>query len=301
MFYYSTRQHPELHPIDAMRAVFGPAEINAVDDIPLDFSVTALTLPSVRISVQESSPFKLKTSASDDIRLTFAEQVGACFKSGMEEVWLGDGDALIHPAESHTALTFSPARWHSVRISRAAIAPLVGSDAGWTLRRVAGNVPAIGLWRHYISGLLAPGGPGSAGLEAVVATHIRDLAALVVGANRDGAHEAMSGGVMAARFHAARRFIAENLLDPALTDETAAKALGISPRYLKKLFAREGGFYTYLTGQRLNFAYSLLTNPVHARTKVIDIAFQCGFTSLSTFNRQFKNRFGISPTEARPC
>jgi AraC-like DNA-binding protein len=167
------------------------------------------------------------------------------------------------------------------------------------MRHVPSSIPAIGLLRHYINGLLDPKSPGIAGLEAVVATHIRDLVALVVGANRDGAYQSKSGGVMAARFQMAQHFIAENLLDPSLTDKSVAMALGISPRYLKKLFSGEGGFSNYLVGQRLNFAYRLLTNPLHIRTKVIDIAFRCGFSSLSTFNRRFKNYHGISPSEAR--
>lgn len=305
MFRFSTRQSPDAPPVEAMRTIFGQMEVDALDSHPLDFSIRALSLPSVRISAQESSPFKYKGNASGvedgELRLSLSEHGGGNFNAAAGEVCLDDGDALIHPVGGSTGKIFGPLNWRSVSVSRAALVPLVRPDAMWKLRRIPSADPAVALLRHYIDGLLALNGSGIAvaGMEAVVATHIRDLAALVVGANRDGAEQVQSGGVMAARFQAARHFVAENLLDPGLSEETVAKALGISARYVKKLFAREAGFHSYLNGQRLDLAYSLLTNPLHVRTKVIDIAFRCGFSSLSTFNRGFKDRHGRSPSDAR--
>ena len=305
MFRFSTRENPDVPPAEAMRAIFGQMDVDTLDGHPLAFSVRGLSLPSVRISAQESGPFRYMGHAyradEGELRLSLSERGGGNFNAMAGEVCMAEGDALIHPVGGSTGEIFRPASWRSVSVSRAALAPLIKPDAMWKLRRVPSAHPGVALLRHYIDGLLAADGSGVAiaGLEAVVATHIRDLAALVVGANRDGAEQARSGGVMAARFQAARRFVAENLLNPHLTEETVAKALGISPRYVKKLFASQAGFHNHLNGQRLDLAYSLLTNPLHLRTKVIDIAFHCGFSSLPTFNRRFKDRHGLSPSEAR--
>ena len=50
---------------------------------------------------------------------------------------------------------------------------------------------------------------------------------------------------------------------------------------------------------RLQHAYRLLTHWRHRQRKVIDIAFTAGFTDLSYFNRSFRARFGMTPSDAR--
>jgi AraC-like DNA-binding protein len=66
------------------------------------------------------------------------------------------------------------------------------------------------------------------------------------------------------------------------------------------LFADEGASCkTYVDGQRLAHAYAMLTNPVWSGIKIIDLAFRCGFNDISTFNRQFRTRYGMTPSEAR--
>ncbi|MDO4475454.1 MAG: AraC family transcriptional regulator [Lachnospiraceae bacterium] len=83
-----------------------------------------------------------------------------------------------------------------------------------------------------------------------------------------------------------------------ITLEDAARHIGISKSYFSHLFKdyTEMTFIDYLTSERIRKAGSLLASSRH---KIIDIAFECGFTSISSFNRAFRKVKGISPTEFR--
>ena len=53
-------------------------------------------------------------------------------------------------------------------------------------------------------------------------------------------------------------------------------------------------FVDYLTKERIRLAESMFMTE---NMKYIDIAFECGFNSVSSFNRAFKKVKGISPRE----
>lgn len=69
-------------------------------------------------------------------------------------------------------------------------------------------------------------------------------------------------------------------------------------KYLGRLFLKETGisFHKYLMQLRLNKAESLL---LQSTNKIIDIAFDCGFNTVSYFNRAFKKKYGMTPKEYR--
>lgn len=95
----------------------------------------------------------------------------------------------------------------------------------------------------------------------------------------------------------AREFIAANHgEDLSLTD--VAKAVHMSTFYFCKQFKKATGlsFTNYLSRVRVEKAKELLLNP-HAR--VSEVAFECGFQSLTHFNRIFRKLLGESPTAYR--
>ena len=78
----------------------------------------------------------------------------------------------------------------------------------------------------------------------------------------------------------------------------AAKALLISESQLSHLFSckLKIGFRDYINSLRVQAAVELL---VTTRKPIGEIAFDCGFTSFSTFNRAFLKSRGITPREVR--
>jgi transcriptional regulator GlxA family with amidase domain len=50
---------------------------------------------------------------------------------------------------------------------------------------------------------------------------------------------------------------------------------------------------------RLQRVRMMLADPRRDLLKIVDIAIACGFNEVSHFNRQFRRRFGASPTQYR--
>lgn len=78
--------------------------------------------------------------------------------------------------------------------------------------------------------------------------------------------------------------------------ESVSSHCGLSLFYFSHLFKRitDITFYDYLTAYRLDLALDLLVN---SDKKILDIASECGFATVRTFNRSFKSFFGCSPSE----
>ncbi len=70
-----------------------------------------------------------------------------------------------------------------------------------------------------------------------------------------------------------------------------------SPEAFCRYFKKHMGitFVSYLTQVRIDVACLLLANNVEEKS-ISEIAYACGFTSVSSFNRMFKRHLGISPT-----
>ena len=83
-----------------------------------------------------------------------------------------------------------------------------------------------------------------------------------------------------------------------LTLEDVAAYSGFSKFHFSRLFKEYMNctFYDYLIGQRIKATEVLLTN---ADLSITDIALQAGFSSISTFNRTFKQKKGCTPGEYR--
>lgn len=91
-------------------------------------------------------------------------------------------------------------------------------------------------------------------------------------------------------------FIRENLADAALDVGTIARELGLSVRYVHKLFAGGPGVMQWVQEQRLQACRDELAR--RGTRAVASIAYSWGFACPSHFSRAFRRRFGISPSQA---
>ncbi|HVS76423.1 MAG TPA: AraC family transcriptional regulator [Steroidobacteraceae bacterium] len=85
-----------------------------------------------------------------------------------------------------------------------------------------------------------------------------------------------------------------------LTPAALAACSGISTRTVHRLFAASGTtFQDWLRERRLERCWVELSDRSRAGRSIADVAFSCGFNDLSTFNRAFRARFGMTPRAAR--
>jgi AraC-like DNA-binding protein len=91
-------------------------------------------------------------------------------------------------------------------------------------------------------------------------------------------------------------------LEPGLTIGGLADVLQIPEHRLRKLINRGLGyrnFAAFINDYRITEAKRRLSDPGLAREQIIQHAFSLGYASLAPFNRAFRERVGVSPTEYR--
>ena len=98
-------------------------------------------------------------------------------------------------------------------------------------------------------------------------------------------------------FNRALDYVSDNYMDDMTLDSLAAYA-GFSRYTLSRMFRQHTGatFTQYLNRRRVTMAEELLSS---SRMPVTQVALQCGFNSIATFNRVFREVRGCTPTQYR--
>jgi AraC-like DNA-binding protein len=108
------------------------------------------------------------------------------------------------------------------------------------------------------------------------------------------------GGVRAARLRAIKADIGRHFCEPGLSIDAIAMRHSVTPRYVRKLFHEEQTtFSDFVLFLRLERSRQLLRSPARAISTIASIAHACGFNDLSYFNRTFRRRYGLTPSEFR--
>ena len=92
-------------------------------------------------------------------------------------------------------------------------------------------------------------------------------------------------------------YVAKNFREK-ISLEQMAYDLGVSKYVLSRLFSKifHCNFTGYVNGVRLNYAISMLEG---TNKPITTICYDSGFESQRTFNRVFKDRYKVTPTEYR--
>ncbi len=87
--------------------------------------------------------------------------------------------------------------------------------------------------------------------------------------------------------------------DPALTVSTLARSIGVNPNRLSHCINRVYGsnFSQVLHDYRIRHFLARVEEGGLDQSNILQLATESGFPSKSTFNRVFKERFGVSPSE----
>ena len=95
-------------------------------------------------------------------------------------------------------------------------------------------------------------------------------------------------------------FCEENLHLPELSPRLVAEHFGLSVRTVHLRFQKiEQTFGQWLLEARLDACSRALRDPLQQTRHISQIAYGCGFNDLSYFNKTFRARFGMSPSQWR--
>lgn len=100
-----------------------------------------------------------------------------------------------------------------------------------------------------------------------------------------------------ARARAIRAYIDQTICSKRLNAKTICAQFNVSRSTLYRAFEEDGGIERYILGRRLEAALKALAFGPAARGAVTNAVETFGFCTTSYFSREFRRRFGFSPSE----
>jgi len=308
-FHISTAGFDGSKGIEEFRETFGRTilrlEMNPLNDTPLSLDMDVRVLPGFAMASGSMSPMQnshpTELIDNDDVVLTIMKPgAGQLRQAGREtDICAGEG-VLTANGEPATSAALMPSTVLNFRLSRSVLINDVVDLDDAVARVIPADNPALRLLLGYSSLLNDPQSFGTPELCRAFVTHMHDLAALALGAGRDAAATARLRGLRAARLQGIKSDIMENLTRSNLSIDAVALRQGLSRSYVSKLMASDGATFTdFVLDRRLAHAYRMLTNWRYAERKISEIALASGIGDLSYFNRTFRRRYGLTPSDVR--
>ena len=220
------------------------------------------------------------------------------------EVLQGGRSTIINPGEFAAYRSSDPYRLrlkdgfqqHVIQIPHAALFKRLPNIDSLTAQSVGADVGAAIYFS--IEKIIGLGTTSNDVMRAWLEDTVVDLIATGLASLEDGrAKLRASGQKILVR---ARHVIAKNCNRPDLSRDDVGAAVGVSVRRLNELFAAENSsIQSEIREARLQSICADLTDPRLTQVPVADIAFRRGIENAQHFSRQFKARFGQTPTSYR--
>lgn len=280
-------------------------DLEPLADVPLDVDLILQALPGLMMMTGRAHGSRnrrthetLAADPTDDLGLIV--NLSGPLRVGHQkgEFILGDGEAtLVGMGEVCDFTHLPPGDILALRIPRAQLAPHVSGIDDCCFRRIPTGTPGLKLLTDYVKVVQNAGGTN---VQHLIAHHVYDLLAVMVGATHDVAIAAEGRGVRAARLSAVKHDIVRNLEQPTLSIASLARRHALTERNIQRLFEHDGTTFTeYVLMQRLARAHRLLSDPRRDCDKISAVAWECGFGDLSYFNRVFRRHYGLAPSDVR--
>jgi AraC-like DNA-binding protein len=180
------------------------------------------------------------------------------------------------------------------------IAPRLGDSSSLVGRSIDSAKPELRLLTAYLNAVYQTAGLDDPKTKAVIGSQVLDMIIAVVGSADESVQAGAGRGVRAARFKLAMDEIRRRYSEPMLNGERLARSVGLSTRYVQLLFEENGStLSSEIMNERLKAARKALADPLNDGQKISEIAFRCGFSDLSYFNRAYRQKYGETPKAAR--
>lgn len=251
------------------------------------------------------------SEATDETRAVYAlvynhASLPITYRNGGREVCLDRGEATLLRFDQSLKARRQPSpdnEWRCVIIPRERLLGVVAHADDLVCKLLPADNEALGQLKRCLSVLFESGAPMlTERMAGCLDDQVFRLILAVLGEGREvaGRGSSAGSGVRSARRDAVLSEIANSYLDPALSVEIIAARLGLSRRYVFALLRESGtGFSDRVLEFRLQAAFAMLGDAERAALRISEVAYAAGFNEVSHFNRCFRRRFGMTPTDAR--
>lgn len=222
-------------------------------------------------------------------------------QNGRERL-LDAGDAIfLRGSERSVIQSRDTTRFTNISVPVESLVPVLPGVEDLSMTLVGRQDGLLGLLLGFVNLLQTGQRSFSDGLGDIAAAHVRDFITALAGAGPErGSPACERGGVRAARLRAIKADIGAHLHEPGLAIGALAMRHGISPRYVRKLLQEDGTtFSDFVLLLRLERSRRLLRGPGRDAGTIASIAHASGFGDLSYFNRAFRRRYGMTPSDVR--
>lgn len=280
------------------------ARFDPIEDDQFEQSMAVDRVGDVVIGERRGSPFKVSQFSGDnDLIAACLTLSGQCeWQSGThnDPVTLGPGSLIVFPLREACQMRFAEPTHHLFQAFPERLLaernPEWQNQARRPLDRSANPVHMLfdltqSLLQHG-DGLGAP--CRNAGGEMLVGLIASALAA------RDEGEGAASTRMRSFHLQRIRNYVLTHLCDPTLDAARIAEGVGLSVRYLHRLFASEPQhLMQWVMEHRLQRCHTALSSPAGAKLSIAEIAYANGFNDAAHFSRVFQKRFGLCPRDVR--
>ncbi len=285
-------------------AVFPGMTIRWPDERDAQASLQTRIFGDTRVTEIVSSPVRIACAphaqADASYHLVVHLAGGGRYQHVGRNVTQRPGDMMLLDPNLPIAATF-PSGVHAQvwDLPREALAPLLEQPRLAIGTRISGSEGLGAILAEYTRTLTQQVDRLDALTEGSLRMHLCGLVALALDTNR-AVWQSRSQSYRAARRQQVLTYVETHIRDHHLTAERAARDLGMSRRWFHALFEQDGeSFATWVARRRIGESRKLLDSPDYDHLSVAEIAFLQGFDSLSTFNRQFRAIYAMTPREAR--
>lgn len=310
-FRLSTDQLPEGDRVALWREVIARQAMR-IDSEPLlgaEFrvDVRGRMLPGLMVAraqlggLRDSRTPSLVADGQDELNLLINLAGPVLVSARGTDTALGEGEAIVmSSAEPNVVTRPSQGLIIGITMPRNALATHIPDLNDALARVIPAQSEALKLLKGYLAMLVDDRNPTSPEVCQAVVGHVSELVALALGAARGEAQFAGGRGVAAARLRAIKADIVENMMHRDLTIAWLARRHRLSERYIQMLFETEQTtFSQFLLEQRLEQVHQALGDARFATRSISELAYHYGFGDLSYFNRTFRRRYLVTPSERR--
>ncbi len=232
----------------------------------------------------------------------YKQRAEASFNFGYQDSFLTGPGALVF-GDADRPFTTEPSErcgFHHwvLKVPRAAFEPVLARPHDISTRIVSASSGIGALLSSYFDALLVEAPHLTPGDQSAALQTLTTLTAAAYGrltTDREPREAARTACLLAAK-----QTIEQHIASPGLTPASVAQKLGISVRLLHRLFEPSGTTVSsYIRQRRLELARAHLEKMERGQDTILAIAMDCGFESLATFYRSFRQAYGIAPANYR--